>query len=157
VSLEGKVVGINTAIATSNGGYQGVGFAIPVNQAKWISSELLERGLVRRAYLGIRIGELTSEAAREFKMRARSGVWVLDVYPDTPAQKAGVKSNDVIVDFGGIPVRAPGDLQSAVEQQPIGSTQKMQVLRQGEQISLDVVVTELPDQLPLALPSEDDE
>jgi serine protease Do len=147
VSLDGDVVGISTAIATSSGGYQGVGFAIPSAQVKWISTELLEHGLVRRAFLGIQIGELTAEAARELKLRARSGVWVLGVYPESPAEKAGLQRDDVILDFGGIPVRAPGDLQGAVEQQPVGSSQEMKVMRQGENISLSVTVAALPERL----------
>jgi serine protease Do len=143
VSLEGKVVGINTAIATLTGGYQGVGFAIPVNQAKWISQELLEHGKVRRAYLGIRIAELNAEAAAKLELRARSGVLVVNVLSGSPADTAEMEANDVIVDFAGIAVRAPGDLQSAVEQKPIGSDQSVTVVRSGEEVVLQVKVTAL--------------
>ena len=144
VNLDAEVIGINTAIATNSGGYQGVGFAIPINQAKWVARELLEHGEVRRAWLGIEIGDLTAEAASEFGLRARSGVWVVNVREDGPADLAGVEKDDVIVEFGGIPVRAMGDLQAAVEQQPIGSQQRMSVMREGERISLEVQVSALP-------------
>jgi len=147
VSLDGKVVGINTAIATRNGFYQGVGFAIPINRARWVASELLEFGHVRRAYLGIRISELTAEAARRFKLAARSGVWVQEVIPDGPADDAGIKSNDVIVEFAGIPVRSPGDLQEIVEQKRIGSTQEISVMRKAERVNLNVKMIALPEEL----------
>jgi serine protease Do len=145
VSLSGEVVGINTAIATRNGFYQGVGFAIPIKSARWVASELLAYGKVRRAYLGIRISELTAEAARQFKLAARSGVWVQEVIPEAPAEEAGIQRNDVIVEFAGVAVRSPGDLQGAVEQKPIGSLQKVSVMRKGDRVTLDVEMTALPE------------
>ena len=145
VDLDGNVVGINTAIATNNGGYQGIGFAIPVNRATWVVRELLEQGRVRRAYLGIRISELTAEVAQRLKQPARSGVWVWEVISGSPAAEAGLRVDDIVVDFAGTPVRAPGDLQEAVERKPIGSRQKLTVLRQGTRLPLDVTMVALPD------------
>jgi serine protease Do len=145
VNLSGEVVGINTAIATNSGGYQGVGFAIPINQAKWIADELLQHGRVRRAWLGTSIGELDAEAARKLALKARSGIRVVSVFPKSPADKAGLKNDDVIVEFGGIRVRSPGDLQSAVEQQPIGSARKMAVIRGKDRVEIDVTLEALPD------------
>ncbi len=155
VGLDGKIVGINTAIATNNGGYQGVGFAIPVNQAKWISDELLAHGRVRRAWLGIRIGELNADAARRLKLRARSGVRVVDVIREGPADKSGIQNDDVIIKFGEVAVRSPGDLQAAVEQQPIGSARKMIVVRDGDDVTLDVTLAALPEP-PARRPAEDE-
>ncbi len=146
VNLDGKVVGLNTAIATSSGGYQGVGFAIPANKTKWVVQELLQHGQVRRAWLGIGIGELTAQAARGVNLRARSGVWVDRVEPDSPADLADVESGDVIVNFAGIRVRAPGDLQAAVERQQVGTQQPIVVMRNGERISLEVTLAALPAQ-----------
>lgn len=143
VNLEGEVVGINTAIASLSGGYQGIGFAIPVDRAKWISQELLLHGKVRRAYLGIRIDELTPEAAGKLKLPARSGVFVRDVDPGSPADAAGVKINDVIVEFAGQRTLGPRDLQDAVEQKPIGSQQDVKVMRDGAAVSLSVTLQEL--------------
>lgn len=145
VNLNGEVVGINTSIATHNGSFQGVGFAIPVTQAKWIYKELLEHGKVRRAWLGVSIGELTADAARKMKLPARAGVWVQRVAPNSPAGKAGLKIDDVIVEFGKVHLLAPGDLQEAVEQQPFGSKQAMRVLRDGKPLTLDITVEPLPD------------
>jgi len=144
VNLDGEVVGINTAIATSNGGYQGVGFAIPINQARWIAEELQEHGEVRRAWLGTGIGELDAAAARQLNLRARSGVRVVSVYPGSPADQAGLLDDDVIVEFGGTRVRSPGDLQAAVEQQPIGAARKMVVVRKGDRVTVDVTLEALP-------------
>jgi serine protease Do len=144
VSLDGLIIGINTAIATNNGGNQGVGFAIPSNQTKWICQELLAHGKVRRAWLGIEIGELNADAARRLKLKARSGVRVVNVFRDSPADKGGLEDDDVITKFGAVRVRSPGDLQAAVEQQPIGSARKMIVVRGGDNVTLDVTLTALP-------------
>jgi serine protease Do len=140
VNLDGEVIGISTAIATSNGGYQGVGFAIPGNRAQWIWKELAEHGKVRRAYLGIGIDELTAADANALATTARAGVWVRRVYPDGPGAAAGLKENDVIVEFADVTVRMPRDLQDVVEQSPIGMSLPMQVLRQGQRIQVQVVL-----------------
>lgn len=143
VNLDGEVVGINTAIASSSGGYQGIGFAIPTDRAKWISQELLTRGTVRRAYLGIRIDELTPEAAQKLKLAPRSGVFVSDVEPGGPADEAGLKVNDVITEFAGERVRGPRDLQDAVEQKPIDSQQVLKIMRDGAPVTATVTLKEL--------------
>ncbi len=143
VNLDGEVVGINTAIATSNGGYQGVGFAIPANRAAWIWRELLEHGRVRRAFLGIGIDELSATEAARFGTAARSGVWVRRVSPDGAAQRAGLQNDDVILEFSGVPVRMPRDLQDVVEQSPIGSKHPVVVLRGGEKVELEVTLESL--------------
>lgn len=145
VNLDGEVVGINTAIASSSGGYQGIGFAIPTDRAKWISQELLTRGQVRRAYLGIRIDELTPEAAEKLKLTPRSGVFVVDVEPDSPADQAGIKVNDVITEFAGERVRGPRDLQDVVEQKPIDSQQVLKIMRDGTAVTATVTLKELPE------------
>lgn len=144
-NLDGEVVGINTAIATNSGTYQGVGFAIPMNRASWVAKELLTYGAVRRAYLGIRIGELTADAARKLKLGARSGVWILEVIAGGPAAQAGIKDNDVIVEFAGVQVQTPGRLQETVEEKEIGSSQKVTVVRDGKRLSLDVTMRALQD------------
>jgi len=143
VNLEGEVVGINTAIASSSGGYQGIGFAIPTDRAKWISQELLTRGQVRRAYLGIRIDELTPGAAVKLKLPPRSGVFVVDVEPGSPADEAGLKVNDVITEFAGVRVRGPRDLQDVVEQKPIDSKQVLKIMRDGTAVTATVTLQEL--------------
>lgn len=144
VNLDGEVVGINTAIASNSGGYQGIGFAIPSNRAKWVTRELIKHGRVRRAYLGIRIGDVTPDLAGELKIPVRSGVVVLGVLPDSPAADAGVEEGDVITSIAGQPVRNARELQDAVEQKPLDSTQPIEVIRESMQVRLSVVLKPLP-------------
>ena len=143
VNLDGEVVGINTAIATSSGGYQGIGFVIPINRAKWVARELAKHNRVRRAFLGISIEDLLPKVARQLGLAARSGVLVINVRADGPAEKAGLARNDVITTFAKSRVRTPGDLQDAVEQKTIGSTQRLLVMRNGRRLELQVKMTEL--------------
>ncbi|MCA9202555.1 MAG: trypsin-like peptidase domain-containing protein [Planctomycetales bacterium] len=140
VDLEGQVIGINTAIASSNGGYQGIGFAIPIERASWIARELAEHGKVRRAFLGIQIDELSPEIARKLGLSPRSGVVVVDAISGGPAAEAGLQRNDVIVEFAGERVRVARDLQDIVEQKPIDSSQAVKYVRDGETRTLQVTL-----------------
>ena len=112
VNLDGEVVGINTAIASQTGGYQGVGFAVPSNLAKWVSEQLIANGTVRRAYLGVGIQPVTQELAKQFGVQGQQGVRGRRRAADTPAAAAGVKPGDVIVEFAGKPVANPQELQA---------------------------------------------
>jgi serine protease Do len=150
VNLEGEVIGINTAISTNSGGYQGVGFAIPVNLAKWVGGQLAEHGKVRRAYLGVIIQPVTQPLADQFKVKVHQGVLVTEVRSDTPAAKAGLKPGDIILKFAGQSVSNPRELQGIVEQAAIGSTQAISILRDGKEMSLNVVCRELPSDVALA-------
>jgi serine protease Do len=155
VNLEGEVVGINTAIASNSGGYQGVGFAIPVNLAKWVTGQLVERGSVERGYLGVTIGEVTPELAAQLKIRPRQGVVVTEIMPKSPAAEAGIQEYDVIVAFNGVAVNGPRALQEQVEQTPLGQRRTLTVLRDGKERKLDLVVKALPQSESVAL--RDDE
>ncbi len=144
VNLEGKVIGINTAITTNSGTYQGVGFAIPIDLAKWVGKQLVETGSVRRAYLGVIIQPVTQPLADQFHVKVRQGVVVTEVRPDSPAAKAGLKTGDIVIRFAGKEVSGPRDLQSQVEQTKIGNTAPLMILRDGKQITLNVTTAELP-------------
>jgi serine protease Do len=144
VDLDGEVVGINMAIASNTGGYQGIGFAIPVNRAKWVADELVNHGTVRRAYLGVRIDELGPEAAETLRLLPRSGVFVADVLPGGSADAAGLRINDVITEFAGRRVRGPRELQDLVEQKPVHSQQTLAVIRRGEVVRLQVTLKPYP-------------
>ena len=101
VSLDGEIIGINTAIASTSGGYEGIGFAIPSNNAKWILTQLARYGRVERAYLGVDIRDLRAGDARERGVPlVEGGVLVNRVNPSSPASLAGLRSGDVIVKFG---------------------------------------------------------
>lgn len=144
VNLDGEVVGINTAISSRSGGNQGVGFAVPINLAKWVAEQLIETGSVRRAYLGVVIQPVTHELAQHLGVSARQGVLVTDVMPETPGQAAGLKEGDVIVEFGGRKMTKPTELQGAVERAEIGTKQPLIVLRDGKRRQLTVQVDEQP-------------
>ena len=143
VDLEGKVIGINTAIASKNGGYQGVGFAIPINNARWVVNQLAKHGAVRRGYLGVTCKPFTPADAARANLPPIAGVIVTSVKPATPAERGGIQLNDVIVEFAGMRIRDQRDLQSVVERKPVGSTQTVKITRGGQTERLEVVVDEL--------------
>jgi serine protease Do len=145
VNLEGEVVGINTAISSSSGGFQGVGFAVPVNVAKWVSTQLLKDGSVHRAYLGVGIQGLDPALADQLGLSTSQGALITDVQPDAPAAAAGAQPQDVIVEFAGHAVHSPRQLQAVVGRSPIGSTQPMVVIRDGKRVTLQVKVKEQPE------------
>ncbi len=144
VNIDGEVIGINTAISSNTGGYQGVGFAIPIDLAKWVGGQLVKSGKVNRAYLGVAIQPVTQSLAEQFKVKVREGVLVTDIQPNTPAAKAELKSGDIIVEFAGKPVANPRQLQGIVEMVRPGSTQKLAIIRDGKRMTLDVVCAEQP-------------
>jgi serine protease Do len=144
VNLDGEVIGINTAISTSSGGYQGVGFAVPIDLAKWVGGQLEQSGTVRRAYLGVLIQPVTQELAEQFKVKVHNGVMVREVRDNTPAAKAGVQPGDVILQFAGQSIGNPRELQNIVERSTIGSSQPMVLLRDGKQMTVNVTCNELP-------------
>ncbi len=145
VNLRGEVIGINTAIASSTGSFAGIGFAIPINVAKWVTDQLASSGSVRRAYLGVGIEAMNGELAEKFGVERGEGVLVSEVFPDSPAARAGFKEGDVIKSYAGKPVRTPRDLQEIVEQGEPGSDQKAEIVRDNKPMTLTVHVEALPD------------
>ncbi|WP_146525515.1 S1C family serine protease [Novipirellula artificiosorum] len=145
VDLDGKAIAISTAIATRSGGYQGIGFAIPINQAKWIADELDHHGRVRRAAIGIVLAELNPKNAKIFKLPVGLGVVAYQVIEGSAADRAGLKPLDVILEFAGERVRKPSTLQEVVERKPVGSTQEVKIYRRGEEIVLTVELATLED------------
>jgi serine protease Do len=144
VSLRGEVIGINTAIHSRSGGNNGIGFAVPSNLARWVSDQLINTGTVKRAYLGVGIQPVTGDLADALAVEPRGGVVVTDVYPDTPAAKAGLKSGDVIVRFGDKPVATPQALQLAVERSSIGQDLTIEIVRDGKTMELTYQAAEQP-------------
>jgi serine protease Do len=136
VNLAGEVIGINTAIATRNGGFQGVGFAIPSNRVRWVTSELVNNGSVRRAMLGVRTDRIPQTVANTLKLPPRGGAYVIQVTPNRPAAKAGIKVGDIIVQIGEYPIRTNTELGEIVEQLPIGELTDVAILREKERVTL---------------------
>lgn len=145
VDLDGRAVGISTAIATRNGGYQGIGFAIPINHAKWIADELSAHGRVRRAAMGTTLVELKPRIAKKFNLEPNLGVLVYQIIEGSVADRAGFKQLDVILEFAGERVRSSNSLQEVIERKPIGSVQEVKILRRGEEIVLQVELATVDD------------
>lgn len=147
VNLNGEVVGINTAISSTSGGYQGIGFAVPINMAQWVSRQLVDTGSVKRAFLGVGIQQVTSDLSHQLGLGTVTGAAVTDVRADTPAAKAGVKAGDVIVEFDGRKIDLPRTLQAVVERAVFGKDHQLVVIRKGKRVELTVRVSELPKNL----------
>ena len=143
VNLDGEVVGINTAIFSRSGGYMGVGFAIPVNLAKAIAHQLLDKGQVTRGYLGIVIQPLTPELAESFDLKQRQGILVAQVSEDSPASRAGLRQGDLIVAYKGEPVSDVGRFRNRVALTSPGSQEQLTVVRDGEPRHLTVTIGQL--------------
>ena len=146
VDLDGKVVGMNTAIFSQSGGYMGIGFAIPINMAKSIKDQLIKTGSVVRGYLGVVIQDLTPKLAESFGIKDRKGILVAQVSKDSPADKAGMRQGDVIVEFDGKAVNQVGPFRNEVALKAPGSVVKITVLRNGKREVLPVTIGRLPDQ-----------
>ena len=144
INLAGEVVGINTAIASNSGGYQGIGFAIPVNLAKWVSGQLIAKGKVERAFIGVEMRPLDRQMAAKLGVQDRKGVLVNDVVPGSPAAEAGVQELDVITAFDDQPVQGTRSLQEIVERSAVGQPHRLTVFRDGKQLTLSVAVKPLP-------------
>lgn len=145
IDLDGRVVAISTAIATRNGGYQGIGFAVPINQAKWIAEELARHGRVRRAAIGVTGVELNRRVAAQVGKPIGLGVLVYQIIDDSAADRAGLRVLDVILEFAGEPVRDPRNLREVIERTPVGSTQPLKIDRDGEVLQLEIVLAPLED------------
>ena len=142
VSIYGEVVGINTAIASQSGGYQGIGFAIPSNSANLIMEDLLKEGKVHRGLLGVNIQDVTESLAKSFGFTGTEGALVSKVIEDSPAAKAGVKDGDIIIKFNGEPVRGAAQLKNLVGKIKPDSAAKLTVFRNKQQMDLNVKIAE---------------
>jgi serine protease Do len=136
----GKVVGINTAIIA---GGQGIGFAIPINMAKGIIAQLRDSGKVTRGYLGVRFQPLTPDLAKSFGLESEKGALIANVEKDTPAEKAGLKAGDVILEYDGKPVNEGNELPRYVAVTPIDKKVRVVVFRDGKKQEFFVVVGKL--------------
>jgi serine protease Do len=144
VDADGRLIGINTAILSRSGGNQGIGFAIPVNLARDVMGSLIKDGHVTRGYLGVMIQDLTPALAKEFKLKNASGALVGDVTPKSPADKAGLKSGDLLVEFNGKKVTDSRHLKLEVARTQPGQTVPVKILRDGTAKTLEVTVNVLP-------------
>ena len=147
VNVRGELVGINTAIlARGGGGNQGVGFAVPVNLAHHVMTQLTERGHVVRGYLGVSIQNLNPKMAKAFDIAEARGAVVGGVQPDGPAADAGLKQGDVIVGMDGKQFADARELRLNIAAEPPGSTVNLAVIRSGDETTIPVTLGEFPDE-----------
>lgn len=144
VDVDGRLIGINTAILSRSGGNQGIGFAVPSNLARWVMTSLVDNGRIDRGFLGVNIQDVTPQLAKQFKLGDSKGALVAEVSPDSPAQKAGIKSGDVITEFNGKPVSDSRHLKFAVGETSPGSSVPVKVQRDGASQTLNVTLKGMP-------------
>jgi serine protease Do len=142
-SSQGKVIGINTAIIAGGGG--GIGFAIPISMAKTVVDQLRDSGKVTRGYLGVRFQPLTADLAKSFGLDSDKGALIASVEKDTPAERAGLKAGDVILEYDGRPINEGNELPRYVAATPIDKKVKLLIFREGKKQDVSLVVGKLKD------------
>jgi len=138
VDLEGRVVGINTAIASPTGLYFGYGFAVPINLARRVADQLIRQGYVSRAYLGVMLDEVETADAQVYGLPSTEGAEVVHVEPNGPADRAGIELGDIIVAVGDRDVETVSDLQAALAELTPGAVARLHIIRYGSRTSVDV-------------------
>ncbi|RQW87894.1 MAG: DegQ family serine endoprotease [Geobacter sp.] len=141
-NAKGEVIGINTAIVS---GGQGIGFAIPVNMAKSVITQLRETGKVTRGWLGVSVQPVTPDLAKSFGMKNDKGALISEVMKDSPAEKAGFKVGDIILDFDGKPIADMHELPRLAAVTPVGKKAVVKVLRNGKIIEKTVIIEKMVD------------
>ncbi len=144
VNVRGQLIGINTAIFSTSGGYQGIGFAIPSNMVRTIMESLIKEGKVTRGWLGISIQRITPDLAKQFNLKDENGVLVSDVTENGPAEKAGLKRGDVILEYDGKKTDEPSLFRNMVANTAPGEKHSLKILRDKDLLTLEVTIGELP-------------
>ena len=141
--MKGNVVGINTAIFSQSGGSVGIGFAVSSNLAKQVTDQLKQYGRTKRGWLGVLIQEVTDEIAESLDMKTAKGALVSSATADGPAEKAGIKTGDVIIKFNNTEIRDMKELPKVVASTPVGESVPVVILRNGKELTLNVTLGEL--------------
>lgn len=145
-NLDGEVVGINSQIYTRSGGFMGVSFAIPVDDAMNVFRQIRDKGMVSRGWLGVLIQEVSKDLADSFGLRRPRGALVAEVMEGSPAEAAGLQSGDIVLEYDGDEIQLSSDLPPMVGRTAVGDTARLTVLRNGDEMDIDVKIGELPDQ-----------
>lgn len=143
VNIRGELIGINTAIYAPTGVFSGIGFAIPINDAKSVMKDLIEKGFVERSWMGVEVAPVDEVIQEQFGLSSANGALVNSVVPGAPADKAGVKRGDVIVEFDGKPVNNVQSLQDTVTSTPPGRTVRVKIIRGGTTQTLSLKTEKL--------------
>jgi len=144
VNIKGELIGINTAIYTTSGGYQGIGFAIPSNMVKSIMASLIKEGKVIRGWLGVTIQKVTPELAKQFNLKEDAGALVGDIMENSPAEKAGLQRGDIILEYDGKKIEEPNILRNMVANNLPGEEHTAVVMRDGKTKHVTITIGELP-------------
>ncbi len=147
MNLDGALVGLNTAIVSRSGGFQGIGFAVPSNMAMRVMNSLISEGRVVRGWLGVSIQDVDETIARAMKLPQTTGALVGDVSEDSPAAKAGLEAGDLITSVDGREIRNSSQLRNQIAATPPGSSVRLGVIRNDRAITLTVTLGELPSDL----------
>lgn len=136
LNLAGEVIGVNAAIVSESGGFEGIGFAIPSNMAMGIAQSLIKKGKVVRGWLGVSVQEVTASLAKSLNLRVLKGALVADIAKGGPAEVAGIRRGDVIVSLEGAAVESANDFRNRIAATPVGKKVEIGLLRKGEQMSV---------------------
>ena len=153
LNLKGEVIGVNSAIVSQSGGFEGIGFAIPSNMALHIAKELIAHGKVQRGWLGVSVQDLTPQLAEAFHVKKTKGALIADVIKGGPAEKAGIKRGDIVISFQDRLIPDAGSLRNLVAITPPGKVVKIKVLRKGKQKEVTVKIGNLEDALKMRMSS----
>jgi Do/DeqQ family serine protease len=145
VNLRGELIGINSAILSRSGGNIGIGFAIPVNMAKGVMDQLIKYGQVKRGVLGVNIYGVTPDIAKEFGLTESSGALVAGVAQGSAAEKAGVKTGDIITSINGVTMKDAGELRNTIGMLRVGDKVEIGLLRDGKPRTVTALIAERSD------------
>jgi serine protease Do len=144
VNLRGEVIGINALIYSTTGGYQGIGFAIPINRAKKILEELISGKEIKYGWLGVQVQSLTPELISQFNLSSNKGALIAEVIRNSPADKGGIKQNDIIMKVNNKEIIASDDLVATISHFEVGQKVGIDIVRHGKDVHLEVVIGERP-------------
>ena len=147
INLKGELIGINTAILTKGGGYEGIGLAIPSNMALRIFKEIMAKGKVERGWVGIAIQNINHKTAEKFNFKDNKGVIIVDVVSGSPADVSGLKKGDIVLLVNKISLKNKSHLRNIVAISGIGSSIQFKILRKGNFLEIPVKVSKLPDKM----------
>ncbi len=157
VNIKGELIGINTAIFSKTGGYQGIGFAVPSNMAQSVMNQLINQGKVVRGWLGITIQNFTPELAKEFGLGKSAGALVTEILKGSPAEKAGMRRGDIITEVDDKEIKNVESLRNIIAQSKVGSRIQIKVIREGKPLLLTAIITELPQDMAQTVPGQPEE
>lgn len=150
LDLNGNVIGVNTAISSRSGGFDGIGFAVPGRMAWWVVQQLIEHDEVKRAFIGITIQPVTNDLAPHLALKVGEGAIVTQVFPKSPGETAKLELGDVVLSLDGKPVSGPRSLQGIVERLEVDKSYSVEILRDGKRLNLPIVLKLMPNEYTMA-------